>query len=69
MAAKKSKKPLKKNQYRCIGGPVEYLYLPGIERGEYKTPLPSSVHYNQPGQYDKRYDPESDTTYYEWTEK
>jgi hypothetical protein len=70
MAARtKAKKPLKQNQYRCIGGPAEYLYLPGLERGDYKTPLPGEVYYDQPGKYVRRYDPTSDTSFYEWTEQ
>jgi hypothetical protein len=69
-ARKKAKKPLKKNQYRCIGGPVEYLHLPGLERGDYKTQLPDVVAYvDEDSHYARRYDPESDTSYYEWTEK
>lgn len=68
-ARKKAKKPLKKDQYRCIGGPVEYLYLPGLERGDYKTALPDAIHYYESGgHYVRLHDPASGTTFYEWTE-
>lgn len=65
---KKAAKPLKKDQYRCVGGPVDRMYLPGLERGDYKTALPDEVHFDD-GHYARRYDPTSDTSYYDWTDR
>ena len=66
-AARRKPKELKADQYRCVGGPVDRLYLPGLKREGYVTPLPDEVVFPD-GIYVRIYDPEAGSSYYDWRE-
>lgn len=64
-ARKPPTKPLKKNQYATRGGPLVRLYLPGLEREGYTTPLPDTVPVGD-GLYRRMFDPQGGTSLYVW---
>lgn len=68
MAAKTSAK-MKAAHYLCVDGPLTMLYLPWPHTKEPpRQTLPKHVPLPEAGTYVRRYNPETDTSYYQYQE-